>query len=88
MKRKQTVIHDFYCMNCGKKAIPLARAASMRHSKHHRKQMYCIWCKETVNMIECRNDEEVFEFKENFEKGLYKDEAKDSIDYCRGAGIR
>lgn len=38
-------------------------------------------------MIECRNDEEVFEFKENFEKGLYKNEAKDSIDYCRSTGI-
>lgn len=88
MRRKNVVIHDFYCMNCGKKAIPLARSESLQHEKHHRKQMYCIWCKEVVNMIECRNDEEVFEFKENFEKGLYRDEAEDSINYGRNSGLR
>lgn len=76
--------HDFYCINCGRKGIPLSRRVSLQHGKFHRKKLYCIYCKEEVNHIECRTPEEVEEFKENFENGVYKDEAKESLDYVRG----
>lgn len=79
--------HDFYCMNCGRKGIPLSRRVSLQHGKFHRKKLYCIYCKEEVNHIECRTPEEVEEFKENFENGVYKDEAKESLDYVRGSRI-
>ena len=80
--------HDFYCMNCGRKGIPLSRRVSLQHGKFHRKKLYCIYCKEEVNHIECRTPEEVEEFKENFENGVYKDEAQDSLSYVRSCGIR
>ena len=80
--------HDFYCMNCGRKGIPLSRRVSLQHGKFHRKKLYCIYCKEEVNHIECRTPEEVEEFKENFENGVYKDEAQDSLSYVRSSGIR
>ena len=72
-------VHDFYCINCGKKGIMLPRKVSMKHSRMHRKKLYCIYCKTEVNHIECRTEEEIEKFKRNFEKGAYKDEADASI---------
>lgn len=78
--------HDFYCMKCGKKGIPLSRNKGFKHGKFHRKKLYCLSCKEEVNHIECRNDEEVKIFKENFELGVYLNEAEESISYVRSSG--
>lgn len=79
--------HDFYCIKCGKKGIPLARKKGLQHERMHRKKLYCLFCKEEVNHIECRTFADVEEFKENFEKGVYKDEAEESISYVRSSGI-
>ena len=67
--------HSFYCINCGKKGIPILRDKSHLHSKNHRKVLYCPFCKETVNHIEITSFEQAEKFKEDFEKGVYKDEA-------------
>jgi hypothetical protein len=64
---------DFYCPLCGNKGIPLARKRSKQREKHHLKVLYCWHCRVEVNHIECRNEEEVKEFKENFENGVYAD---------------
>ena len=79
--------HSFYCMRCGRKGIPVARRDSHNHEKHHRKKLWCPWCGMEVNHIECRTPEEVEEFKENFENGVYKDEAKESLDYVRNTRL-
>ena len=34
-----------------------------------------------INCIECKNDEDVYEFKENFEKGVYENEVENSLHY-------
>jgi hypothetical protein len=34
-----------------------------------------------VNHIECRNDSEVYEFKQNFAEGVYKEEAEQSVNF-------
>lgn len=73
--------HSFYCMNCGHKGIPLSRRDSHNYGKHHRKKLWCPYCAREVNHIECRNDEEVYDFKRAFEAGEYKDEVADSITY-------
>jgi hypothetical protein len=78
-------LHSFYCMNCGNKAYDLARPISHRYSKHHRKRLYCPWCKMTVNCIECRNDAEVYEFKEAFSEGAYKEELQECLDYINNS---
>lgn len=74
---------DFYCINCGNKSIPLFRAGNKKKSKGHRKNMYCPHCQHTLNHIECRNMDEVAEFLEDFENGVYRDEARAELEYER-----
>lgn len=73
--------HDFYCINCGEKGIPLTRRQSNQHKAFHRKLMYCWHCKHTVNHIECRNQEEKEEFLKNFAAGMYLEEAAEELKY-------
>lgn len=80
--------HSFYCMKCGNKGIPIQRKSGFQHSKFHRKKLYCIYCQEEVNHVECKNEEDVEEFLENFKNGVYKDEAERSLDYVRASGVR
>jgi hypothetical protein len=75
-------------MKCGHKGIPIQRKSGFQHSKFHRKKLYCIYCQEEVNHVECKNEEDVEEFLENFKNGVYKDEAERSLDYVRTSGVR
>lgn len=84
MGRYPTVEHDFYCINCGKKGMPLARKTGKQKEKFHRKKLYCLNCKTEVNHIECRNQEEIETFKMNFALGLYKEEAAESLGFTEG----
>ena len=74
--------HRFFCINCGKEGLPIYRSLARQRGKMHRKKMFCIHCKQEVNMVECYSDEDVRKFKRNYENGVYKDEAKQSIVYC------
>lgn len=77
------VTHDFYCIHCGSKSIPLQRAGNKMKLKNHRKNMYCPTCRRIVNHIECRNQFEVEEFLEDFKNGVYEDEARAELEYER-----
>lgn len=77
------VEHSFYCLNCGKKGIPIWRNEGHLRAKNHRKVLYCPFCQETVNHIELTSYDEIEKFKEDFEKGVYKDEAAHSLSYVR-----
>lgn len=79
--------HDFYCMKCGQKGIPIARNLGHKHASMHKKKLYCIHCKEEVNHIECSNPLEVKEFQKKFRRGEYKDEANASLSYVRSVRI-
>ena len=79
--------HSFLCMKCGKAGIPLARKQSFKHERFHRKKLYCPWCKVTVNHIECKNEEEVFIFKQQFENGEFQEEMEASLDFIQKEGI-
>jgi hypothetical protein len=83
MGKSKTIEHSFYCMKCGQKGIPLARKEGYQHKSFHRKKMYCVFCKQEVNHIECKNYEEIMKFKEDFESGVFVDEAEESISYVR-----
>lgn len=78
------VQHRFFCLNCGKEGIPVYRKQGREREKFHRKKLYCPWCRLTVNHIECTNDAQVQKFKEEFAKGAYEDEAKESLLACGG----
>lgn len=75
--------HDFYCLQCGNRGIPILRGRGYERERFHRKKLYCIYCKEEVNHMELRNDDEIFLFKEAFAAGEFIEEAKESIDYIR-----
>ena len=88
MSRKSYAEHSFYCLACGNKGIPLARQQSHKHKGMHRKKLYCIHCQTEVNHVECQTLTEVEAFKRNFEKGVYKNEAEESLLACRSSCVR
>lgn len=74
-----TTEHQFYCINCGKRGIPLARKCGKQRGKFHRKKLFCLNCQCEVNHVECRNQEEIDQFLEWFAEGVFIDEAAESI---------
>lgn len=88
MARRGYAEHSFYCINCGNRGIPLSRPQGFKHEKMHRKKLYCIHCKQEVNHVECKTFDEIQEFKDNFENGVYKNEAKESLCACGTARLR
>ena len=67
---------SFYCPKCGKKAMDLPRPRSLTRQAFHRKKLYCPWCRETYNCIECRNEIERQNFIADWEDGVYEKEAQ------------
>ena len=63
------------------------RKQGFQHERMHRKKLYCMFCKEEVNHVECKSLEDVEEFKKNFENGVYLDEAEESVSHGRNSGI-
>lgn len=76
-------IHDFYCINCGKKAMSLPRPQARKREQFHRKKLYCPWCKKEINCIECNNNIEVEEFKQRFKNNEFIQEAKISMELIK-----
>ena len=68
---KNIKTHRFFCIKCSGEGIPLPRKQGHKHERFHRKKLYCIHCKEEVNHIECKNDDEVYEFQCMFEEGHF-----------------
>ena len=84
-KRKQRVeLHDFYCLKCGNKGIGVFRNMGFQRERFHRKRLYCPFCKEGVNHIECKTYEEVQIFKEAFERGEFLFLVLESVFYLWG----
>ncbi len=79
--------HKFFCMCCGNEGIPIMRKEGWQHGRMHRKKLYCLHCREEVNHIECKTYADVIEFRENFENGVYKNEAEESLSFMRGARV-
>lgn len=45
---------DFYCVKCGKKGLPIWRKKGKEREAGHLKKLYCIYCKEEINHVECK----------------------------------
>ena len=86
-KQGQVIFHDLYCINCGNKSYTLPRKTSKLKEQFHRKLLFCPKCKKEINHIECRNDEEALMFKEAFNNGEYKEEAKAPVVTNRSAWV-
>ena len=81
-KRRET-LSEFWCINCGKKGIPIMRDRSGIRGAGHRKALYCVTCRTVVNHVETRNAEEAQRFREDYDAGRYAEEAEASIAYAR-----
>lgn len=79
--------HTFWCICCGKSGIPIQRRVGFQHERFHRKRLYCPWCRAEVNMVECKTYADVLEFKENFENGVFKEEAEESMAHCKNTMV-
>ena len=77
----------FFCLNCGEETISLPRKKGKQRKSFHRKKLYCYHCQNTINCVECKNDEDIQIFKEEFSKGVYENEAQESLDIVRCAGL-
>lgn len=80
-------VHDFYCINCGQKGIPITRKIGKLHEEFHRKKLYCCTCRMECNHIEVRNQEEKEIFMEAFNSGEYQEEAAESICHVRNSWV-
>lgn len=77
---KSQELHRFFCIRCGHEGIPLFRKAGHQHQAMHRKKLYCPYCKLTINHIECRTEDEVYDFKLAFAAGEYKQEVENELN--------
>ena len=78
---RNMVQHDFYCIKCGKRNYTLLRKIGQLKEKFHRKVLYCPTCGLDLNHVECRNDEEAFDFKDAFEKGEFLEEVNQEYEF-------
>ena len=79
--------HDFYCLKCANKTIPVARKLAKKREKFHRKKLWCPHCKMEINCVEITNQEEKEHFMEAYNNGDFRQEAEDSIYCIRHTGI-
>lgn len=73
--------HDFYCLNCGKRNIPIMRPRGHMRGKGHLKAMYCPYCKKEVNQFECYDEGDVRDFLKKFEAGEFIEQAEESMKF-------
>lgn len=78
-------MHDFYCLQCANKTIPVARKLSQRRERFHRKKLWCPHCKTEINCIEITTQEEKEKFMEAYKNGEYKEEAEESLHNVRNS---
>jgi hypothetical protein len=86
-RNKRGISSELWCISCGKRGIPIIREKGKQREAGHRKAMYCIYCKSTVNHIETRNEEEARKFREDFAAGMYREEAEKSILFAKEHNI-
>lgn len=82
-RRREKVISSFYCINCGKRGIPVWRDVGRRYGPGHRKALYCTNCKLTINHVEVRTTEEEQKFLEDYAAGIFTEEAEKSVAYAK-----
>ena len=79
--------HRFFCIKCGKEGIPLARKQGHKHERFHRKKLYCPYCKMEINHVECQTDEDVYNFRVDFEEGVFANEIEESLAHVGSSGF-
>lgn len=79
--KARVTISDFYCTECGKKGMPLARKIGSQREAGHLKKLYCIYCQKEVNHAEIRpfGDYNYEDFKLEYDLGRFVEGQKVSL---------
>ena len=57
------------------------RKIGKQKERFHRKRLFCPWCKNDVNAVECKTQQDIDEFLDRYNKGEFVEEAKESMNY-------
>lgn len=86
---KYNIDHAFYCTQCGKKGIPIARNTGKYKKPGHLKKLYCLNCKIDINHAECVEfscyDSEMF--RKEFQAGNFKKDGSRAVPLSHLRGI-
>lgn len=72
-KNKEITKSEFYCTECGKRGIPIARRIGQQREPGHLKKLFCLTCQKETNHAEIRpfGAYDYEDFKEEFELGRF-----------------
>ena len=75
--------HDFYCVKCGNKGIPIMRRGGNFREAGHLKKLYCLFCKKEINHVECLPFSKYTyeDFKLEFENNNFDEEGNRKVKY-------
>lgn len=81
-KNQKITTSEFYCTECGKRGIPIARKIGQQREVGHLKKLFCLYCQKKTNHAEIRpfgayNYED---FLEEFELGRFVNGEKTPIN--------
>ena len=51
--KRSTIVHEFYCTQCGERGIPVHRKYGQFREIGHLKKLYCWTCGKETNQAEC-----------------------------------
>jgi len=73
-RTKYILDHAFYCTQCGRRGIPIARKRCREEG--HLKRLYCVHCERVVNHVECVPNSKYDEntFMEEFTSGNFDED--------------
>ena len=71
--RGGSFLSEFYCVECGRKGIPILRRPSQQREAGHLKKLFCLNCQKETNHAEVRpfGSYRYEDFIEEFKKGRF-----------------
>ena len=72
-RNKEITKSDFYCVECGKRGIPIARRIGQQREAGHLKNLFCLYCGKQTNHAEIKpfGSYRYEDFLEEFELGRF-----------------
>ena len=76
MGKRNVVMSEFYCTQCGHKGFPIWRQTGREREAGHLKKIYCLTCGEQTNLAECKENThyQYEDFKIEYEYGNFTEE--------------
>lgn len=71
MKNNNLIFNDFYCVECGRKGIPIVRQIGKERESGHLKKLYCLYCGKETNHAEVTGKYTKEQFQKEFELGRF-----------------